>query len=196
MVFDRRIAREALLDAVLGKDSEPWSFARCSSATEDVPQAADNEEVPDGVSSNIRRLSLEFDSEEPSDILAAATATPPPLGKSVRGSPTRIIHAEQQEICPPEAHCAWGSLAKRYKLSLPASPSHTPAQQECDPSATTSPAASCVRATSSNSTDTSVAGTLHRRLSMHAQGQDSFCGLHLSMREDQIVEEDDAFGLL
>ena len=189
MVFDRRIAREALLDAVMGKDSEPWPFARCSSATEDAPQAADNEE-------NIRKLSLEFDSEELSDILAAATATPPPLGKSVRGSPTRIIHAEQQEICPPEAHCAWGSLAKRYKLSLPASPSHTPAQQECDPSATTSPAASCVRATSSNSTDTSVAGTLHRRLSMHAQGQDSFCGLHLSMREDQIVEEDDASCLL
>ena len=211
MVFERRIAREALLDAVLGEYSEPLSFARRSSATEDAPRAADNEDVPDGEipPSHIRKLSLEFDSEELSDILAAANAPPPPLRRTRLGpsSPTggpgcprpvnaHAVHAEQQEIGPPEAHCAWGALAKRFKLSLPASPSHTPAKEECAPSATSSPLASCVRATSSISTDARVAGTLHPRQSMHAQGQDSFCDLHLSVGEDQIFDEDDASFLL
>jgi len=48
---ERRIAREARLDAVLSKDHEPWSFTSSTSATEDAPKAPhtedQNEEVLD-----------------------------------------------------------------------------------------------------------------------------------------------------
>jgi hypothetical protein len=180
---ERRTAREALLDDVLGEDFEPWSFARCSSATEDAPQAAPKEEVLDEErrSNSIRKLSLEFESGELSEILAASAAPPPPIRKSVRGSPTCSVYALRKEKDPHEEHCAWGSLAERYKFPQPASPSPNSDDAARSP------------ATSSFSADASGAGTFQ---SMPAQRQGSFGDLHLSVGEDYFVEEDDASFLL
>jgi hypothetical protein len=95
IVFERRIAREALLDALLGKDFEPWSFAPCSSTTEDAPEAADNEEVVDEeiLHSIIKKLSLAFDSDELSDMLAASAAPPPPFRIFGRGAAMVMVDA-------------------------------------------------------------------------------------------------------
>mmetsp|Transcript_14054 Transcript_14054/g.34086 ORF Transcript_14054/g.34086 Transcript_14054/m.34086 type:complete len:174 (+) Transcript_14054:131-652(+) len=117
MDLERRIAREACLDAVLG-NFEPWLFAPCSSATEDAPQAAQNEEAP---GSKTRKLSLAFQSDELSDILTASAAAPTPLFSEF-------------------------TLNQRFNIRRPPPPSHKPVDEECATSARLSPAASCVRA--------------------------------------------------
>ncbi|KAJ1482266.1 hypothetical protein T484DRAFT_1747712 [Baffinella frigidus] len=78
---ERQIAREARLDAVLSNDLKPWSFTSSTSATEDAPKAAHNEDQNQEVldeeilQSNITRLSLIFQGDELNDILAASAAT-------------------------------------------------------------------------------------------------------------------------
>ncbi|KAJ1477863.1 hypothetical protein T484DRAFT_1905574 [Baffinella frigidus] len=79
----RRIARQALLDAVL--DAEPWSSTSSTSATQDAPKTAHNEDQADEVLDeeilhhSIGKLSLTFQSSSLRDILAASAAPPPRL---------------------------------------------------------------------------------------------------------------------
>ena len=88
IVFERRFAREALLDAMLGKDLDPWPFAPRSSTMQDASEAADNEDVIDEkiLQPNFEKLSIAFDSDELSEMLAASAAAPPPLRRSGRGA--------------------------------------------------------------------------------------------------------------
>jgi hypothetical protein len=88
---ERRIARQALLDAVLGEDWEPWSCASCSSATQDAPEAVHSEvfgeeahnedQTEEFLRSNIRKLSLtgKFQNSSLRNILTATATSPPPL---------------------------------------------------------------------------------------------------------------------
>jgi hypothetical protein len=150
MVFERRIAREALLDAVLGKDLEPWSFAPRSTTTQAASEAADNEEVVDEqvLQSKIKMLSLAFDSDELNDMLAASAAPPPPLRCSWRSAAmvSRVYSwpLEQETEGLPDAHLAWGGLAQRYKLAKPAPPSPKYDNDKSDKHANLSPVACCV----------------------------------------------------
>ncbi|KAJ1482267.1 hypothetical protein T484DRAFT_1898006 [Baffinella frigidus] len=102
---ERQIAREARLDAVLSNDLKPWSFTSFTSATEDAPKAAHNEDQNEEVldeeilQSNITRLSLIFQGDELNDILAASAAIPPPLRRSGRG-------AAMVSVCSPRESAA------------------------------------------------------------------------------------------
>ena len=176
MVSERRTARKALLDAVLGEDLEPWSFAPCSSATEDAPQAADDEEVLDVeiLQSNVRKLSGTFHSDELSEILAASTAPPPPPRVSGRvAAMSRVCSWEPNTDSPPDTRMAWGSLAQRYKLG------------RCGPGEFVAPADDdlCCAPFVRTASDASTADTFHRR-QMPAQVQGCFEDLHLSVGED------------
>eukprot|EP00290_Baffinella_frigidus_P034196 CAMPEP_0180338130 /NCGR_PEP_ID=MMETSP0988-20121125/45755_1 /TAXON_ID=697907 /ORGANISM="non described non described, Strain CCMP2293" /LENGTH=167 /DNA_ID=CAMNT_0022326529 /DNA_START=72 /DNA_END=575 /DNA_ORIENTATION=- len=119
-----RLEGEArILDAVLGKNLEKWSFDRIFSATEDAPQAAHSEKVLDEdiPHHSIRKASLAFQSDELSDILTASAAAPTPLFSEF-------------------------TLNQRFNIRRPPPPSHKPVDEECATSARLSPAASCVRA--------------------------------------------------
>ncbi|KAJ1482572.1 hypothetical protein T484DRAFT_3636062 [Baffinella frigidus] len=169
---ERRIAREARIDVVLSNDFEPWSFAPHSSATEDAPKAAHNEEVlaEKILHHSITRLSLIFQSDELSDIVAATAAPPPPLRTSSRGV--------------PDASRAWGALAQRFKLARPAPPSPNAA------AAALSPASSCVRDASSfcSASDTFRASdTFHRRQGMSAKKPRAWADLTLLACEDHLL---------
>ncbi|KAJ1476302.1 hypothetical protein T484DRAFT_3113143, partial [Baffinella frigidus] len=172
---ERRIAREARLDAVLSKDFEPASFTFSTSATQDAPEAAHNEEVlaEKILHHSITRLSLIFQSDELSDIVAASAAPPPPLRTSSRGATLAGIcsstEGEQDTEGLPDARRAWGALAQRFKLARPAPPSPNAA------AAALSPAASCARVASSFSIfckamdddeSASACDTFRRRFSM------------------------------
>ena len=181
---ERRIARQSLLDAVLIQ-AEPWSFTPFTSATQDPPKAIHQEvfdqEILDEqiLQSNIRRLSLAFQSSSLRDIFAASAAPPPPLPIAIlrgagswrgaaagswrgatpaaRGS-FLASHAEERETEGlPDARAAWSTLAERFKLTRPASP----APENYDDAR--SPASCCVRDASSFSTNASAAGTFCRQ---------------------------------
>ena len=190
-----------LLDAVLGKDLEPWSFAPRSSTTEDASEAADNEDVIDEkiLQSKIKMLSLAFDSDELSDMLAASAAPPPPLRRSGRGAAmvSRVCSwSSEQEIEEvPDAHLAWGGLAQRYKLAKPAPPSPNCDDDESDKHANLSPVACCVDDASSFSATLSASDTFLWKL-RPAQGGGPFWGLHSSVGEDDTLEQQDAPCLL
>ena len=157
-VFERRIARETLFDAVLGEDIEPWSCSS-SSTTEDISETAYTEEVlnEEILQSNIRKLSLGFDNDELSDILAAAAPPPPPPRISGCGaamvSDTCPWPLEQKTQGRPDAHLAWGALAQRRKLAQPAPPAPN---SDDDTPANRSPSDSFVRDASSFFTDASA----------------------------------------
>ena len=209
MPSERQIAREALLDAVLGKDFEPWAFAPCSSATEDAHQAAHDEEVLDEdlLRSTIRKLSLTFQGDELSDILRRGSDPPPPLRSSGRSTVmisrvcsweqetgggaamfTRVCSWEQETDELPDARLVWGALAQRYKLAKPASPSRTPSSASSSPC---SAADSFVR----TRTDVSGAATFARR---PAPGQGSFWDLRMDSSSSLLdtLQQHDASSLL
>ena len=76
---ERRIAREALLDDVLGH-VEASSFSACSSATDDAPQAAHNEDqTEEFLRTSISKLSFTFQSSSLRDILPASVGPATPL---------------------------------------------------------------------------------------------------------------------
>ncbi|KAJ1479771.1 hypothetical protein T484DRAFT_1812972 [Baffinella frigidus] len=187
---ERRITRQALLDAML-VHVEPWSFTSSTSATQDAPNAAHNENQAEEVldeeilHDSIRKLSLTFQSSSLRDILAASAAPPPLLPiaisliactwrgaaasswRGAAGGSFLSSPAEEQ----PEAHRAWGTLAQRFKLARPASPSHTPA-------------------------DDDAAGTFYRQQSAPAKGHGSFWDLPVSVGEDGTLRQHDAACLL
>ncbi|KAJ1466706.1 hypothetical protein T484DRAFT_1860941 [Baffinella frigidus] len=209
---ERRIVRQALLDAVL--DAEPWSSTSSTSATQDSLKTAHNEDQADEVLDaeilhhSIGKLSLTFQSSSLRDILAASAAPPPRLPNAIsRGACTwrgaaasswrgatggsfLSLPAEEQ----PEASRAWGTLAQRFKLARPASSSHTLADDECAPNVTCSNAGSFVSATSSFSA--SAAGTFYLQQSMPEKGQGSFWDLPVSVGEDGTLQQHDAACLL
>ncbi|KAJ1484609.1 hypothetical protein T484DRAFT_1796414 [Baffinella frigidus] len=115
---ERRIARKARIDTML----EPASFTPCAYATQDAPEAAQNdddqnEEVLDEeiLQSKISRLSLIFQGDELSDILAAAASPPPPLLRSGRG-------AAMVSVCSPNASVSLEALSRIANDRSPASP--------------------------------------------------------------------------
>ena len=209
---ERRTAREALLDAVLDKDFEPWAFAPCSSSTEDTLQAAEIHEAI--LLRSIRKLSLEFESDELSDILAASAAPPPPLRRS-GSSPAMVASVRMTSVCPTfaeeeepdnsEAHCGRGTLADLLNHGRPAPPSQEPEDDECASSAPLSLPASCVRDVSSISSwdsckdmaDVNAAASSYRQQrAMSFKVQGSFAGLDLSVGEDDTQELHDSSCLL
>ncbi|KAJ1476301.1 hypothetical protein T484DRAFT_3642832 [Baffinella frigidus] len=164
---ERRIAREALLDAVLS-DKEPWSCIASSSTPEDALEAAHTEDQIEAVleerilHSNITRLSRTFHGSSLLDIFAACTGPPPsplPIAcsgsagswrgaapGSRQGSPTRSVCSPTRSVCSPtrsvcsshageqqteglpDARRERGTVALRFKLARPASPSPAPAE--------------------------------------------------------------------
>jgi len=171
---ERRIARQALLDAVLSQDFEQCALTCSTSAAQDTPEAAHNEnqseEVLAGkiIHQSMRNLSFIFQSDELSDILTASAAPPPPLRRCGRGTATvsRVCSWEQETEALPDARVAWGTLAQRFKLAVPAPLSHTPTD-ESDASFS----AFCQV--------TSAADTFSRRQSMSARRKSALADLHL-----------------
>ena len=181
---ERRIAREALLDAALSQYFEPLSVTCLTSATQDTPQAAHIKEVLDEDTlpfKSMRSLSFIFQGDELNEIFAASTAPPPPLRRLGRGAATasRACSWEQEAEDLPDARVAWGTLAQRFKLALPALPEPNADDHEC---ATRSPSASFVCDASSFSTfgkTTSASDTFYRRQAMSARRKRALEDLHL-----------------
>jgi len=184
VVFERQIAKEDLFDAVLGEDFESWSCSSCSSTTEDTLETAYNEEFLDE-ETDIRKLSLGFDNNELSDILAAAAAPPRPRRISGRGtaivSNTCSWPSERTTEGPPDAHLAWGSLAQRCKLAQPAPPAPN---SDNEKPANRSPSASFVHDASSFSTNARASDTFHQRQSMPVKEQRASADVSLPAGED------------
>ena len=191
VVFERRIAKEDLFDAVLGEDLESWSCSSCSSTTDDTLETAYNEEVLDEeiLQSDIRKLSLRFDNNELNDILAAAAAPPPPHRISGRGtaivSNTCSWPSKRTTEGPPDAHLAWGALAQRCKLAQPAPPAPN---SDNDTPANRSPSASFVHDASSFSTNARASDTFHQRQSMPVKEQRASADVSLPAGEDDSLQ--------
>ena len=200
---------------------KPWSFARCSSSTEDVPQTG----LPCTCSSpplkvfggrslsrrsrqGSRRLSsdLRFSACQASfdslklDIRAASAASQPPRRSSSRDSAIARVCSSTNR------HLSFNTLAQLFKkssddplvkLGRPASP--PPADDECATSAVCAPHVSCVRDASLVSTfckDVSAADTCYWRQSMPAKVQGSFLCLLVFVGEDDTKELHDSSFLL
>jgi len=118
---ERRIAREARLDAVLSKDHEPWSFTSSTSATEDAPKAPhtedQNEEVLDeavGTHADCFRRPVNAPSHPPlldgarattsRRVLATSTPMPPTIDRASRAEPSEPSHVSA-DLSPMPASC-------------------------------------------------------------------------------------------
>ena len=216
-----RIAREALLDTLLGKNLEPWSPTRRSSLTEDAPQSMltrtcsgaspktlagsslSRRSGPGScrLSSDLRFSACQatFDSLK-LDIRPASAASQPHPRMSSRDS------AIARACSWPSRRLSFTTLAQLFKTSsvdphvkLGRPASLPPADDECTTSATRVPPASCVRDSSLASTfckDVNAADTCCWPQSMPAKVQGSFLHLLVFMGEDDTKELHDSSFLL
>ena len=182
-----RASGEALFNAVLGEDFEPWSFAPCSSTTEVTSEIAYAEEVRDGemLQSSIRKPSLGFDSDELSDILAAAAAAPPPPLRIFGHGAAMVNNICSWPLAQTTQHLARGSLAQRCKLAQTA---RWWPNSDDDKLANRLPSASFVRDTFSSSTNASASDTFHRRQSMPVKEQRACADVSLPAGDDDSLQ--------